>query len=139
MEISMRGISLIAAGLVAGAVAAGTARADTDWDSLSTAAWGSKQTDEAEKLAQASGGSGDDWSVAIQEAFVGLGMAQPRAECYGKVLAEQLSPEKQQAAAQLVRDASSSDEVKTSVISGGPEMVGGFSAADASCPESMGG
>ncbi len=65
-------------------------------------------------------------------------MAEPRAECYGKVLAEQLSPDKQEAAAQLVRDAATADDVKSSVITSGPEMVGGFSAADATCPEGMG-
>jgi hypothetical protein len=131
MGICKRGIAAVSAGLLAGAVVVGAAQADTNWNALSSAGWGGNQVADA--------GAGGDWSTAIQKAFVDLGMAEPRAECFGRVLAEKLSPETQQEAAELVSDAATATEVKTSVISGGPEMVGGFSAADASCPESLGG
>lgn len=141
MHSTMRGFRSVAVWLVAGALATGPAAlAETNWDALSAADWSGKQADDHDKIAQAGAGGGSgDWSSAIQKAFVGLGMAEPRAECYGKVLAEQLSPEGQEAAAELVGEAASADEVKVGVISGGPEMVGGFSAADVTCPESMGG
>lgn len=139
MQITERGRHGLAVCLFAGALAAGTsAMAETNWDALSDAGWGSTQAGDGQMVAQAGAGSGD-WSSAIQKAFVDLGMAEPRAECYGRVLAERLSPESQQAAAQLVGSADSADAVKVGVISGGPEMVGGFSAADATCPESLGG
>ena len=134
MEISKRAITAFSVCVLAGAVAAGSAvRADTDWDALSGADWGSTGN------AGADAGAGGEWSAAIERAFVDLGMAAPRAECYGKVLAEELSPAVQQEAVQLVSDAATADGVKVGVISGGPEMVGGFSAASVSCPKSMGG
>lgn len=140
MHSSKRGFRSVAVWLVAGILATGPAAvAETNWNALSAADWSGKQAGDLDKVAQAAGGGSGDWSSAIQRAFVGLGMAEPRAECYGKVLAEQLSPEGQEAAAELVGEAGSADEVKVGVISGGPEMVGGFSAADATCPESMGG
>jgi hypothetical protein len=139
MVISRCAVIAGAASVLSAAVVLGSAaRAETDWSALSSAGWTVKPTDDAEKLADASAASGE-WSAAIRKAFVELGMAEPRAECYGKVLAEQLSPESQKEAAQLVSEAATADDVKTGVLSGGPEMVGGFSAADVSCPESMGG
>ena len=138
MEISKRAITAFSVCVLAGAVAVGSAvRADTDWDALSGADWGS--TGDAGAAAGADAGAGGEWTAAIERAFVDLGMAAPRAECYGKVLAEELSPAVQQEAVQLVSDAATADEVKVGVISGGPEMVGGFSAASVSCPKSMGG
>ena len=137
MNIRTRGIGGVAACLVAGAIATAAQAAGTNWGALSAADWAG--TDAGTTLAQAGGGAGGDWSAAIQKAFVDLGMAAPRAECYGKVLSEKLSPEGQRAAAELIDDAATADEVKLGVISGGPEMVGGFSAADVTCPESMGG
>ena len=142
MLISIIGRRGLAASAVVGTLGAGTlAMADTNWNALSTADWGGAPAQEVGPIAEAGGGAGgaNDWSDAIQKAFVELGMAEPRAECFGEVLAEKLSPEEQQAAAALIGDAATADEVKIGVISGGPEMVGGFSAADATCPESMGG
>ena len=129
--------------VIAGVVAAGPAAlAETDWDALSGAAWHAEPA-EAAKVADTTtapgAASGSDWSAAIRKAFVDLGMADARAECYGRVLANALSPEDQQAAAKLVGDAETAGDVKLGVIAGGPEMVGGFSAADATCPESLGG
>lgn len=140
MPIGMSGARAIATFLFAGALATGPAAlAETNWDALSSAGWSAKQTADAEKVADAGAAAGKDFSVAIRKAFVDLGMAAPRAECYGKVLAEKLSPDAQQQAVRVIDDAATADEVKLGVISGGPEMVGGFSAADATCPESMGG
>jgi hypothetical protein len=144
MVTSMIGSRSLAAWVVAGALGAGmgtAAMAETNWGGLSTADWSGEQTQGVERIARAGGsaGAGDDWSAAIQKAFVELGMAATRAECYGKVLSASLSPEEQQAAAELVDAAATPDEVKLGVISGGPEIVGGFSAANVRCPESMGG
>lgn len=83
----------------------------------------------AAELAAAEGG--------IAQAFVKLGMEEKRAACYQEVLAQQLSPEEQQQAAEIVGQASNADEVKTNVVSAGPNIMGGFSAADAKCPEGM--
>ncbi len=119
---------------IAAVVQAGGARAGTDWDALSGDAWGGKQAGGSGKVAEASGGG---MGAEIKKAFVKLGMADARAECYGSVLVEKLSPEGQEKAVKLVQGASDAEDVKTGVITSGPEMVGGFSAADASCPESM--
>ena len=75
---------------------------------------------------------------SIAQAFVKLGMDEKRAACYQEVLAQQLSPEEQQQAAELVGQSSDADEVKTNVVSAGPTIMGGFSAADVKCPEGMG-
>jgi hypothetical protein len=144
MIASMTGSRSLAAWVVAGALGTGmgtASMAETNWGALSAADWNGEQMQEDERIAQSGGGigAGDDWGTAIQKAFVELGMAAPRAECYGKVLAANLSPEEQQAAAELVDAAATPEDVKMGVISGGPEIVGGFSAANVRCPESMGG
>lgn len=116
--------------------------AETNWDALDSAGWGgtgtgTKQSEDGEKVAQTAA-SGSDASAEIKQAFVKLGMAEKRAACFGAVLAKQLSPEEQQEAAKLVGESSDADEVKLNVMTAGPTMVGGFSAADASCPEGTG-
>jgi hypothetical protein len=144
MNTYNRGV--IAAVICAGALAsASTSHAETNWNALKSADWSNAvtaapaQEEDAMGFAEANPAAGDDFGAAIRAAFVHLGMAEPRAECFGKVLVENLSPEDQQEAAELVRQSGSADEVKVNVIAGGPEMVGGFSAADASCPASIGG
>jgi hypothetical protein len=145
MTIDMRALG---ACVFACAVATATlAPAETDWDALDSKGWGAtatqggaraaQQSDASGRVAQSStpsGGTGD----GIKQAFVKLGMAEERAACYQDVLAQQLSPEEQQRAAELVSESEDASAVKTNIISAGPTMVGGFSAADASCPEGMG-
>jgi hypothetical protein len=74
----------------------------------------------------------------IAQAFVKLGMEEKRAACYQEVLAQQLSPEEQQQAAEIIGQSTNADEVKANVVSAGPTIMGGFSAADVKCPEGMG-
>jgi hypothetical protein len=137
MTANGHGFIAFSALLLAGAVG-WVAQADTDWDALSGADWRAIEPADGDTLDEAAAGT-DAWGATIQRSFVNLGMAEARAKCFGHVLAKQLSAADQQQATLLVSRASSADEVKTGVMSGGPEMVGGFSAAGASCPENMGG
>ena len=125
----------------------------TDWNKLQSNSWNQSGDAAGQATTGASGDSagqatmgeaaagagGTDWSAEIATAFQGLGMEPARAECYGNILTNQLPPEAQEEAAQLVSAATSGDEVRMAVMDSGPTMVGGFSAADASCPEGMGG
>ncbi len=145
--IFRRGTRALAIAALMGTSAFATAQA-TEWNQLQDSAWNKEQT-QANSQASASGGSAPtasssasgagDAGTEIATAFENLGMEQARAECYGKVLTEKLSPDDQQNAAQLVRSASNGDEVRSAVLDAGPNMVGGFSAADTTCPEGMGG
>lgn len=127
---------IVAAIVCAGAVSSASFAEETNWDALESSGW-SVAAGPADDVRSAEAGSVGqaDIGAAIQSAFVDLGMAEDRAACYGEVLVQQLSPEDQQQAAELVRGSANADEVKTSVITSGPAMVGGFSAADAMCPE----
>ncbi len=151
MTISAR---MIGACLLACSVSAGAlAQAGTDWDSLKSSDWGSSQSRQTQPSApeQSSGAKaspGQDagtshmadssGSTGIKQAFVKLGMAEPRAACYQDVLSQQLSPDEQERAAKIVSESSDADEVRTNVVTAGPTIMGGFSAADAKCPEGMG-
>lgn len=108
-----------------------------DWDQLDSNGW--KQNESASKNLPGKNGASaaQAGNAGIAAAFEQLGMAAPRAECYEDVLAEKLSPEEQQKAAAIVANASDAEEVRTAVLDAGETIVGGFSAADVSCPEGM--
>ncbi|HET7410273.1 MAG TPA: hypothetical protein VFJ13_08725 [Paracoccaceae bacterium] len=140
-KLITRGARLAAAAALAGAAAFGTAQA-TDWDKLQGDGWseeanGNGQASMGEVAADANAAT--DWGAEISTAFQGLGMEPARAECYGNILTEKLSPAQQEEAAQLVSAATNGQDVRMAVMDSGPTMVGGFSAADASCPEGAGG
>lgn len=109
-----------------------------DWDKLDSNGWGEAQGESTSEdttsaaPAEASGGE-----IGIASGFERLGMEQVRAECYEKVLSEKLSPEEQRQAADLIGNASDAEEVRMAVLDSGETMVGGFSAADVTCPEGM--
>ena len=141
----LRGTRLAAAAALLGAVAMGTADA-TDWNQLKGNSWGGAEAGASagaasgsDKVASAEADASGNYGAQIATAFQNLGMEAPRAECYGETLTQQLSPEEQEQAAQLVASASTGEEVRLAVMDAGPSMVGGFSAADATCPEGMGG
>ena len=136
-----RGVRLAAAAALAGAAAFGTAQA-TDWDKLQSNGWkndnsaaGQSSMGEVATDADATA----DLATRISGAFQNLGMEPARADCYGEILTGQLPAEEMEEAVQLVSNAENGQEVRLAVMDSGPTMVGGFSAADASCPEGMGG
>jgi hypothetical protein len=144
-NLILRGTRLAAAAALVGGVAVGTAGA-TDWNQLKGNSWGGAEAGASaeaasgsDKVASAEADAGGDHGAQIATAFQNLGMEAARAECYGESLTQQLSPEEQEQAAQLVASASTGEEVRLAVMDAGPTMVGGFSAADATCPEGMGG
>lgn len=108
-----------------------------DWDQLDSNGW--KQNESARQNLPGKNGASTTQAgnAGIAAAFEQLGMAAPRAECYEDVLSEKLSPEEQQQAAALVAHASDAQEVRIAVLDAGETIVGGFSAADVSCPEGM--
>ncbi len=132
------------------AVSIGTlAQAGTNWDSLKSSDWSGNQGESQPDSGQAASGRGgqsaqganvtqSSGGTGIKQAFVKLGMAEQRAACYQDVLSQKLSPDQQEQAAQIVSESTDSDEVRTNVVSAGPTIMGGFSAADAQCPEGMG-
>jgi hypothetical protein len=141
----LRGTRLAAAAALIGGAALGTAHA-TDWNQLKANSWGGAEAGAsaeaesgADKVASAEADTSGNYGAQIATAFQNLGMEPARAGCYGETLTQQLSPEEQEQAAQLVASASTGEEVRIAVMDAGPTMVGGFSAADASCPEGMGG
>lgn len=135
--IMTRGAGVAAAAALLGAVAVAPAGA-ADWDSLNASAWGGQSSGaSADSTGMATADSKAHYGVEIATAFQSLGMSSARAECYGKVLVSQLSVDEQQQAALLVDSASDSEQVRSNVMSAGPTYVGGFTAANESCPESM--
>ena len=132
--------TLVAAALL-GTTAFATAHA-ADWEKLNS--WEGGQAEagatagddaDAEGMATASPEATGGAGAEIATAFEGLGMDAARAECFGKVLSSELSGSDLERAAELVRTASNGAEVQSAVLNEGPTMVGGFSAANTSCPE----
>lgn len=130
----IRGARLTAAAALLGAIAVAPVGA-ADWDSLNSSSWGGSAA--ADSTGMATADRKAHYGVEIANAFESLGMSAARAECYGKVLVSQLSADEQQQAAELVRTASNSEDVRSNVMSAGPNYVGGFTAANESCPESL--
>lgn len=124
------------------AAAFGTAHA-TDWNSLnSSGGWNadaSAGAQSGDQQASADASATGNYGAKIATAFTSLGMEPARAECYGGVLSQKLSPEDQAEAAEIVSSASSGKDVRLAVLDAGPDIVGGFSAADVTCPKGMGG
>jgi hypothetical protein len=140
-NLPKRAMHLSAAAALLGALATAPAGA-TDWEALDSWGGGSAGGKAGPEAAAATGSRGadaGDHGAEIADAFENLGMTAARARCYGEVLAGQLPADKQQQAAELVRSASDADEVRQNVITGGPTLVGGFTAANEQCPEGMGG
>jgi hypothetical protein len=141
----LRGTALAAVtGLLLGAATA-TASA-TDWNQLKANSWdggeagaSAEATTGSDKVAAADADSSMNYGAEIATSFQNLGMDAARAECYGETLTQQLSPQEQEQAAKLVASASTAEEVRLAVMDAGPTMVGGFSAANATCPDGMGG
>lgn len=122
-----------------GAVAVVPAHA-ANWDALNASGWGAGG-DDAEGMASSTAdpATSGHFGADIASAFQSLGMSAARAECYGRVLASQIPAGEQQQAVDLVRTASNADQVRQNVLNSGPNIVGGFTAANESCPEGMGG
>lgn len=138
----LRGTRTLAVATLLGATGFTTAQA-TEWNQIQGSNWGGSNAGASAGMSsggtQQSGSANAGTGTEIATAFQNLGMDPARAECYGKVLAQELSPGQQQEAAALVRTASNSTDVRTAVLNEGPTMVGSFSAANSSCPEGMGG
>ncbi|HLS19345.1 MAG TPA: hypothetical protein VK090_06000 [Paracoccaceae bacterium] len=131
-----RSARIAGAAVLLGSLAFAGAHA-ADWEELDSESW--EQNESASQTPSENGAApAQEESVGIAAAFERLGMAGPRAECYEDVLSEKLSPEEQQQAADLIADASDAEEVRISVLDAGETIVGGFSAADVSCPEGFG-
>lgn len=123
--------------IVALSAAGATPALATEWEKLQSSGWSGDKaaTDEGTAATDAaSGGQGAD----ITAAFTSMGMNEARAACFGETIAAQLSADHQAEAAELVRAASDSTEVREAVMNAGPDMVGAFSAANETCPEGMG-
>lgn len=72
----------------------------------------------------------------IAAAFEGHGMNSARAACFGETIATELPAEERGAAAMLVREAATPDDIQLGVIRAGGSMVGAFTMADVNCPAS---
>lgn len=136
-----RATRTLAVAALLGTTAFTTAHA-ADWDKLNN--WGGDQAEagasagedaDAEGMATANPEPTGSAGAEIATAFESLGMDAARAECFGKVLSSKLSGSDLETAVELVRTASNGAEVQSAVLNEGPEMVGGFSAANTSCPE----
>lgn len=132
-----RSARIAGAAVLLGSLALAGAHA-ADWEELDSDSW--EQNESASQSPDSENGASpvQAESVGIAAAFERLGMAEPRAECYEDVLSDKLSPEEQQQAADLIANASDAAEVRIAVLDAGETIVGGFSAADVSCPEGMG-
>lgn len=135
----------LAVAALLGTTAFATADA-ADWDKLNK--WEGGQAEaganaggdaDAEGMATASPEAAGGAGAEIATAFEDLGMDAARAACFGRVLSSELSGSDLETAAELVRTASNGADVQSAVMNEGPTMVGGFSAANTSCPEGAGG
>ena len=108
----------------------------TDWGSLN-ATWNGGDSDSSGLATSDVTDGKAHYGVDIANAFESLGMSANRAECYGKVLVSKLTKGEQKQAADIVRTASNGEEVRALVLDSEPNIVGGFTAANESCPEAM--
>ncbi len=86
---------------------------------------GSRPPSSPEDLAQA---------VRIQTEFARLGMNTEGSECYARKIDEKLDGDLLVKAANIVANASTSEEVRSGVMSGGQNMQSAFVAARFGCP-----
>lgn len=75
----------LAVSAIIGAATSGHAQG-TDWGSLDTSGWGGRQAP------QTAPAGGAEFVTSISLAFQDLGMAEARADCYGRVLHQKLKP-----------------------------------------------
>lgn len=69
----------------------------------------------------------------IADGFMHLGMARPRAVCYGGTIGGQLDQQQASKAASIVESAGSSKQVRESVLKAGKPMINAFTLAHRHC------
>ena len=69
----------------------------------------------------------------IATAFVGLGMSETMALCYGSKVSEELSPEEALRAASIVETANDGEEVREGVSTSTGNIIMAFSSARSVC------
>ncbi len=69
----------------------------------------------------------------IADGFMHIGMARQRAVCYGGTISGQLDQQQASKAASIVKSASSSKQVRESVLKAGKPMIDAFTLAHQHC------
>lgn len=69
----------------------------------------------------------------IAAAFQEHGMETRRAQCFAMTIVRNLPDNEYDAAARIVREAESEDDIRLGVIQAGGNMVGAFTMADTTC------